>query len=253
MNGKISRTVPLIGGFSLIELLVAIGIIAILLAILLPVLSSARHSARRATCLAALQQWSATFQVYLNDNHGRQPPRGDVHNISPTNGTPLFWWELLANGRDVSRRLFCPEATENGNGVPLNAFQSWGPDAAWNPGGGVRGPFFGSYGFNAWLYDDPTSATAGPLRLPAKDSANIPVIFDCARMEVYTFDTDARLRFAPKSTGSSGWMQLVAVERHRDAPNVSFVDGHAETVAIPDLWKLKWSQTFQPQVVKIAN
>ena len=240
-------------GFSLIELLVAIGIIAILLAILLPVLSSARREGRRAACLANLQQWSASFQVYLNDNRGRQPPRGDVHNISPTNGSPLMWFEMFGGIGDVRRRLFCPEATDDSNGIPASSFNAWGPDAFWDAGGKVRGPYYGSYGFNAWLYEDPTSATAGPIHLPSKDSANIPLIFDCARVEVYTFDTDAPLRFASKATGSSGWLQLVAVERHGGAPNVSFADGHAETMPLPRLWKLKWSQTFVPQEVKIKN
>jgi len=249
----ISRDDPLMAaGFSLIELLVCIGIIAILLSILLPILASARHEGRRAACLAGLQQWSATFQVYLTDNHGRQPPRGDTQ-ITPTKGTPLLWWEMLGLGRDVRPQLFCPEATDDSNGIPASAFNAWGPDAFWNPGGSVRGPFFGSYGFNAWLYDDPTSTQAGAIHLPAKDSANIPLIFDCARLEVYVFDTDAPLRFAGTATGSSGWMQLVAVERHRGAPNVVFVDGHAETVPLPMLWKLKWSQTFQPKDVKLTN
>jgi prepilin-type N-terminal cleavage/methylation domain-containing protein/prepilin-type processing-associated H-X9-DG protein len=250
---KIRRSDPLIAGFSLVELLVAIGIIAILLAILLPVLSSARHASRRTACLAGLQQWSATFQVYLNDNHGRQPPRGDVKNISPTQGTPLVWFELIANPREVRRRLYCPEATEDCNGVPLSSFNAWGPEAFWNPGGGVRGPFYGSYGFNAWLYADADPGLPGAIHLPSKDSANIPVIFDCARMEVYAFDTDSPLRFKAPATGSSGWLQLAALERHRGAPNITFADGHAETVPLVNLWKLKWSQTFQPQEVKINN
>jgi prepilin-type N-terminal cleavage/methylation domain-containing protein/prepilin-type processing-associated H-X9-DG protein len=250
---KIRTGDPLVSGFSLVELLVVIGIIAILLAILLPVLSSARHASRRTACLAALGQWSATFQVYLNDNHGRQPPRGDVHNISPTNGSPLMWFEVLGNPRELPRRLFCLEATDDCNGIPLSPYNAWGPEAFWNPGGGVRGPFYGSYGFNAWLYADPDSGLAGAIRLPSKDSSNIPLIFDCARLEVYIFDTDAPLRFKSAATGSSGWLQLVALERHHNAPNVAFVDGHAETTPLPALWKLKWSQTFQPQEVKIAN
>ena len=249
---QIRRNDPLISGFSLIELLVSIAIIAILLAILLPILSSARHESRRAACLAALQQWSATFQTYLNDHKGRQPPRGDTQ-ITPEKGTPLMWWELLASGRDVGRRLLCPEATEASNGMPASAFHAWGPDAFWNPGGNVRGPFFGSYGFNAWLYAETDSATPGQLRLPAKDSANIPLIFDCARMEIYVLDTDAPLRWVPKATGSRGWLQLAALERHHGGPNITFVDGHAETVPLPMLWKLKWSQTFEPKEVKIAN
>jgi prepilin-type processing-associated H-X9-DG protein len=158
---------------------------------------------------------------------------------------------LLANGRDVRRQLFCPEATEDSNGVPRSAFDAWGPDAFWNPGGAVRGPFYGSYGFNAWLYSDPNSTDW--IHLPSKDSANIPLVFDCARLEVYTFDTDAPLRFVGLATGSSGWMQLVAVERHRRATNMAFLDGHAETIPLPMLWKLKWSQSFQPREVTITN
>ncbi len=221
-----------LAGFSLIELLVVIAIIAILLAILLPILSSVRQESRRAACLAGLQQWSATFQVYLNDNHGRQPPRGNTH-YTTQEGAPLMWFELLASPRDVARRLLCPEATDDSNGVPASAFNAWGPDAFFDPGGKVRGPFFGSYGFNAWLYDDPTSGIAGAIHLPSKDSANIPLIFDCARLEVYVFDTDRPLRFTTRATGSSGWLQLVAVERHRHGPNVAFVDGHAQTIAQP--------------------
>ncbi len=249
---KISRNVPLIAAFSLIELLVCIGIIAILLGILLPILASARHEGRRAACLAELQQWSATFQVYLNDNHSRQPPRGNTH-YTMQEGAPLMWFELLANAREVRRRLICPEATDDSNGVPASAFNAWGPDAFFDIGGKVRGPFFGSYGFNAWLYDDPDSAVAGPIHLPTKDSGEIPLIFDCARLEIYAFDTDAPLRFAPLATGSSGWLQLAALERHQRATNMAFLDGHAETVPLPRLWKLKWSQTFQPQEVKITN
>jgi prepilin-type N-terminal cleavage/methylation domain-containing protein len=42
--------------FSLVELLVAIGIITLLLAMLLPVLSRVRHAGRATKCLANLQQ-----------------------------------------------------------------------------------------------------------------------------------------------------------------------------------------------------
>ena len=247
---EISTSDLLIAAFSLIELLVCIGIIAILLGILLPILASARHEGRRTACLAELQQWSATFQVYLNDNHGRQPPRGDTQ-ITPTKGTPLMWWEMLAIGRDVRRQLFCPEATEDSNGLPASSFNAWGPDAFWNPGGQVRGPFYGSYGFNAWLYSDPASTEW--IHLPTKDSASIPLIFDCARLEVYPKDSDAPLRYVFAGTGARGWMQFVALERHRGAPNVTFLDGHAETIPLPRLWRLKWSQTFQPQEVKVTN
>jgi prepilin-type N-terminal cleavage/methylation domain-containing protein/prepilin-type processing-associated H-X9-DG protein len=60
--------------FSVIELLVVIGIIGILLALLLPTLSSARRQSRALACKAQLQNIGAAFQMYLNENDGWYPP-----------------------------------------------------------------------------------------------------------------------------------------------------------------------------------
>ena len=42
-------------------------------------------------------------------------------------------------------------------------------------------------------------------------------------------------------------------ERHKNGINVLFLDGHAEQVSVPGLWKLKWSETFQPKDVAIEK
>src|SRR5437763_8666696 len=60
--------------FSLLELLVVIGIIAILLGILLPVTARARREAKKVACKAQLANIGAAFQMYLNENDGRYPP-----------------------------------------------------------------------------------------------------------------------------------------------------------------------------------
>src|SRR5687768_7582301 len=59
--------------FTLVELLVVIGIIAVLIGILLPVLSRARAAANRAVCLSNIRQLGVGILMYCNDNKGWFP------------------------------------------------------------------------------------------------------------------------------------------------------------------------------------
>ncbi len=71
------------GAFTLVELLVVIGIIALLVSILLPTLAGARQRAQTVTCLSNLRQIGIGHQGYLSDFKGQVVPMDYLDTTTP--------------------------------------------------------------------------------------------------------------------------------------------------------------------------
>ncbi|MCY2951716.1 MAG: prepilin-type N-terminal cleavage/methylation domain-containing protein [Planctomycetota bacterium] len=76
------------GGFTLVELLVVIGIIALLVAILLPALSRAQEAARMVKCLANLRTTAQAAIMHANDHKGYMPVAGATFTPTVQMATP---------------------------------------------------------------------------------------------------------------------------------------------------------------------
>jgi prepilin-type processing-associated H-X9-DG protein len=109
------------GAFTLVELLVVIGIIALLISILLPSLNKARETANRVKCAANLRSIGQTMLLYENDNHGSYPRTVYVGGSTPTINT-----DSLSEANSPSSNMFIPgnlpSAANAVNNVPMSLF-----------------------------------------------------------------------------------------------------------------------------------
>ena len=101
--------------FTLVELLVVIGIIAILIGLLLPTLARARESSRRAACLSNLRQVAMAMRFYAYDNRDQVPlgyRAGNKQFNSMVRGSNnrlvLFGWLYAGGYMKVPSVFFCP-------------------------------------------------------------------------------------------------------------------------------------------------
>jgi prepilin-type N-terminal cleavage/methylation domain-containing protein/prepilin-type processing-associated H-X9-DG protein len=127
--------------FTLVELLVVIGIIAILVGILLPTLGRTRESARRAACLSNLRQVGLAFRFYADVNRDQVPLGYRAKNkqfnsmiYGSTKRAVLFGWLYRAGYMKSPEVFYCPS-----NNDPQSMFNTatnpWPPKDDNDPGG----------------------------------------------------------------------------------------------------------------------
>ena len=127
-------------GFTLVELLVVIGIIAVLVGIILPALTRARSAANRAQCLSNQRQLATAMHIYSQENKGRFPFNFDGMNASLAwyvwykeaeayRFTDQGWFGLGMLFRKGyikdPKAFYCPEMREDRFTYPMG-WEGWG-------------------------------------------------------------------------------------------------------------------------------
>lgn len=113
--------------FTLVELLVVIGIIALLISILLPALSKARESANQVKCASNMRQLTTALIGYALENKGAFPPTLTYNGSSNTSFVPFNGDAAVPSGIVVENTWFQrgrigkfigkPEVIENASSV----------------------------------------------------------------------------------------------------------------------------------------
>jgi prepilin-type N-terminal cleavage/methylation domain-containing protein/prepilin-type processing-associated H-X9-DG protein len=128
-------------GFTLVELLVVIGIIALLISILLPSLNRARENAKQVQCLSNLRQLGIAFVMYSQNNKGYYPKSAAVG--TPTSDDFIYW----QTGRDFNESAIAPHLAK-----PLSKGYFICPsDDVNNRRYTASGGFRYSYSMNKWF------------------------------------------------------------------------------------------------------
>jgi prepilin-type processing-associated H-X9-DG protein/prepilin-type N-terminal cleavage/methylation domain-containing protein len=216
-----NRTSP---AFTLVELLVVIGIIAVLIGVLLPALKKARDAAQTAACLSNLRQLGQGYLMYTNSNKGylpyvAYPGWGRFQNDPP--GTPVIhWFEALSPY--VGGRLIEFDKTTGNRITPLPAIFGDSGCPGWKRNQLNLDNYadFVGYGQNLLLYLE-----AGSTRKCSGSAGNATVVnwgestYVWTGLEPGVYASDPNSTNQPSTVGSAvGTVRLTQI--HKSAKTV---------------------------------
>jgi prepilin-type N-terminal cleavage/methylation domain-containing protein/prepilin-type processing-associated H-X9-DG protein len=118
--------------FTLVELLVVIGIIAVLISILLPTLARARESAYRTQCMSNLRQLSMAFNIYFNQNQLRFPRVAPLQaGFRKHRDEDWIYWQKNS-GLDIRQSAILRLLRSNAGGGDVESICRCPSDMTWN-------------------------------------------------------------------------------------------------------------------------
>ena len=238
-------------GFTLVELLVVVGIIAVLVAILLPSLAKARDNANRVTCLSNLRQIGTAMVAYTMENEGYYPRAAPMNWAGPR---PEDWIHWQMEGPIVRPLDGSSIAPYLGKPVNPGVFRCPGDDWAAHPSWGDGNPAFKySYTMNEWFHGfwmPPYGA--GPQTPMRMSGVKVP------SRKIIVVEEDERSINDGHWAPSPNWDWLsIRHDRQRRLPdtnqaanwdrrgNVLFADGHGDFVNRRMTWD---PANFEPRL-----
>ncbi len=220
------------------------AIIAILANLILPSLRKARDRAQEAHCKSNVHQWSIVLSLYHEDLSGYV----DMGR--------KYWPHTVRDYLESQTILFCPKAPRikppgfgNGPNHRGTTTFAWWSDYTYYDGV-TQVNFQGSYGKNGWIAHTKAEGWFGAdsgenfwhHTIDVDRPDNVPAVMDSAWFHPLPLHSDPPPPVADlmNITGFGQNLWLVAMDRHTEAINVSFLDGSARRTGLKELWTLKW-------------